>query len=294
MNVPNRCDWQGHLLTDLLFFSDFKMQIICAGFPKTGTKSMAMALRELGYTVYDFEEHIDFHLDKFVDFMDGVTDSAELMEAYKDVDVCVDQPTCTMWHIFFKHYPNAKVILMERDSSEAWFTSYKKMIDYYMANYHVWYEDYLPLLSKTQATMNKMSQQCMIKSTGSGKNFWQLKHISKESWIYQYEMHNAAVKQLVPADQLLVFKVGEGWDRLCSFLDKPIPDKPFPRENVAGQAGNIVDQMQEFQTFKKVINEVRKSLFIAGSCLTLSVGIGVLAFVRPKIFSKVISLIKLW
>ena len=34
------------------------MKIICAGFPKTGTKSMAMALRELGYSVHDTEEHL--------------------------------------------------------------------------------------------------------------------------------------------------------------------------------------------------------------------------------------------
>ncbi len=269
------------------------MKIICAGFPKTGTKSMAMALRELGYSVYDFEEHVDFHLDKFVDFMDGVKDSAELMEAYKDVDVCIDQPACTMWLTFFKHYPDAKVILMERESSEAWFTSYTKMIDYYMANYYVWYEDYLPLLSKTQATKNKLTQQCMIRSTASGNNFWQQKHISKECWIYQYEMHNAAVKQLVPDNQLLVFKVGESWDRLCGFLDKPIPDKPFPRENMAGQAGNIVDQMQEFKTQKRIEVEMRKSLTISGSCLALTVGMGVLAFVRPNLFSKVFNLIKL-
>ena len=35
------------------------MKIICAGFPKTGTKSMAAALRELGYSVHDFEEHVE-------------------------------------------------------------------------------------------------------------------------------------------------------------------------------------------------------------------------------------------
>ena len=34
------------------------MKIICAGFPKTGTKSMATALRQLGYTVNDFPEHL--------------------------------------------------------------------------------------------------------------------------------------------------------------------------------------------------------------------------------------------
>ena len=35
------------------------MKIICAGFPKTGTKSMATALRDLGFSVHDFEEHLE-------------------------------------------------------------------------------------------------------------------------------------------------------------------------------------------------------------------------------------------
>jgi hypothetical protein len=25
---------------------------------------------------------------------------------------------------------------------------------------------------------------------------------------------------------------GEGWEKLCSFLNKPIPDVPFPKENI--------------------------------------------------------------
>ena len=113
------------------------MKIICAGFPKTGTKSMAKALRELGYTVNDLEEHIDLHMDKFVDYMDGVKDSQELMEAYADVDALVDQPACTMWLTFFKAYPEAKVILMERESSDVWYNSFTKMMQYYMDNYMV-------------------------------------------------------------------------------------------------------------------------------------------------------------
>ena len=35
-----------------------KMKVICAGFPKTGTKSMHRALEELGYSVHDIEEHL--------------------------------------------------------------------------------------------------------------------------------------------------------------------------------------------------------------------------------------------
>ena len=46
-----------------LFVSDFRgptflMKIICVGFPKTGTKSMAAALRQLGFAVNDFPEHL--------------------------------------------------------------------------------------------------------------------------------------------------------------------------------------------------------------------------------------------
>ena len=113
---------------------------------------------------------------------------------------------------------------------------------------------------------------------------------SKECFIYQYEIHNAAVKQLVPPEQLLVFKVGEGWDRLCKFLDKPIPsdDKPFPRENVGGQGGNIIDNVQEFKTAIKIKGEITRSFLLAG-LIAGSIGIGVLAYIRPNTFTVLLK-----
>ena len=41
------------------------MKVICAGLSKTGTKTLAKALRILGYTVYDYFEHRDFHMDEW-------------------------------------------------------------------------------------------------------------------------------------------------------------------------------------------------------------------------------------
>ena len=52
-------------------------------------------------------------------------------------------------------------------------------------------------------------------------------------WLDQYRRHNAAVKALVPASNLLVYKVGEGWDKLCQFLEVEVPSVPFPHENKA-------------------------------------------------------------
>jgi len=58
---------------------------------------------------------------------------------------------------------------------------------------------------------------------------------------------------LVPADQLLVFQVGEGWERLCKFLGKPVPAEEFPRENVGGTKEHFFSQFQGCIFSQKII-----------------------------------------
>jgi hypothetical protein len=43
--------------------------------------------------------------------------------------------------------------------------------------------------------------------------------------------HNEAVKATIPAKQLLLYQVKDGWEPLCTFLDAPMPSEPFPRTN---------------------------------------------------------------
>jgi len=43
--------------------------------------------------------------------------------------------------------------------------------------------------------------------------------------------HNDAVKETIPASQLLVFEVKDGWEPLCAFLGVPAPAEAFPRTN---------------------------------------------------------------
>jgi hypothetical protein len=53
--------------------------------------------------------------------------------------------------------------------------------------------------------------------------------------------HLTAVKEYFAGrpNDLLEMRIceGEGWERLCPFLGKPIPDVPFPRENEFWYAG---------------------------------------------------------
>ena len=46
-----------------------------------------------------------------------------------------------------------------------------------------------------------------------------------------FKAHIAAVTAAIPADQLLVYEVAEGWNPLCEFLGLPAPEEPFPRTN---------------------------------------------------------------
>jgi len=49
-----------------------------------------------------------------------------------------------------------------------------------------------------------------------------------------YLNHIENVKQKVPADRLLIWNVKDGWEPLCKFLEKPIPDMRIPHDNITG------------------------------------------------------------
>ena len=87
------------------------MKVICAGFPKTGTKSMANALRTLGYSVHDFEEHLEYNLENYVDYLEGRVGEEVFTEMYREVDAVVDMPACTLSMVIHQQFPDAKVIL---------------------------------------------------------------------------------------------------------------------------------------------------------------------------------------
>ena len=103
---------------------------------------------------------------------------------------------------------------------------------------------------------------------------WRLQSV----WVSQYRTHNAAVKALVPPSQLLVYRVGEGWDRLCHFLELQVPHSPFPHENKAGQAGNIVDKVHKMDVFNRADREVTRSL--------ITISLAVTAIVLGGIFAR--------
>jgi hypothetical protein len=55
--------------------------------------------------------------------------------------------------------------------------------------------------------------------------------LDRDALVEAFIAHTDAVKETIPASQLLVFEVRQGWEPLCNFLGAPIPATEFPRTN---------------------------------------------------------------
>ena len=102
------------------------MEIICAGYPKTGSKSCSSALRELGYKVADYCETGEYISYQWTDFVNGKVGIEAVIEEYKKngFQANQDMPGNFLWEELYNASPNAKVILTVRDSEKQWKKSY--------------------------------------------------------------------------------------------------------------------------------------------------------------------------
>ena len=82
-----------------------------------------------------------------------------------------------------------------------------------------------------------------------------------------------AFQALVPEDQLLVYRVGDGWGSLCEFLGHDVPDMAFPHENKAGTGDTISGKYVKFSVFSQGNREVNISLMKILAVTSLILGI---------------------
>ena len=87
------------------------MKVIVAGLPKTGTKSMVKALQDLGYSVYDYLEHFEYHSKQWEKLLEVGGTAEDFKKMYENVDVVTDIPACAYWDLIHEAFPDAKVSL---------------------------------------------------------------------------------------------------------------------------------------------------------------------------------------
>lgn len=205
------------------------LQVIGAGFGRTGTLSTYTALKELGYPCYHMFEVLRNKDNKtHLDFWNNVANTPagqkhNWEEVFKNYTASVDNPACCVWKELMATYPDAKVLLtLHPRGAEAW---YESTIDTIYFTEIMWQFQVLKLLTPFGRKMGNMTH----------KLIWQRSHKGtmndKARAIAHYQKHIEDVKAAVPPEKLLIFSADQGWEPLCKFLGKEIPKSPFPNVN---------------------------------------------------------------
>lgn len=194
------------------------LQVIGAGFGRTGTMSLKLALEQLGFDkcyhmleVFEHPEHIPVwaaaHRGEAIDWN-------ALYQGYR---AAVDWPACNLWREQLAAFPDAKVILSTRDPQS-------------------WYESVMNTIYPS-STAAANSDEPGVREFGQ----WAVEIIwnrifdgrmdDRDHVLAVYRQHVESVIAEAPADRLLVFEAAEGWAPLCGFLGVQQPDTDYPRTN---------------------------------------------------------------
>ncbi|MFI6577877.1 sulfotransferase family protein [Nocardiopsis sp. NPDC050513] len=201
------------------------LQVIGAGFPRTGTSSMKAALERLGFAPchHMFEVFSSAELARRwagVAAAPADADWAHVLEGWRSG---TDWPLSFFWRELAEAHPDAKVLLTVRDPHR-WYASMRETV----LRPRRWFENgEVPPGAAHLRDLRPLFDLMWTTHFGHGAE-----HVPDEATaVAAFERHNAQVEATIPADRLLVYRVGEGWDRLCAFLGVDVPDTPFPHLN---------------------------------------------------------------
>ena len=126
-----------------------------------------------------------------------------------------------------KAYPNAKVVIVQRDF-DGWWKSFEKNIkdkvfefpkSYIIALISTLFLGVRPIQSQRKALFGMFD----VRSPAG---------INKARGREVYDEYFRKIREIVPPENRLEYKIGDGWEPLCEFLGVPVPEGvDFPRSN---------------------------------------------------------------
>jgi len=250
--------------------------VIGAGFGRTGTSSMQIALSKLGWRSYhmreffkngkrayaaaikvgnlkcDLREQAKDYDPSFSNFDQIVlpSDAFDWNELFNDPEfgkynATVDFPLNTFYLDLMEFYPNYKVVLTVRDNAEQWYKSVDRTIRQLEVLNATFALRFLSWISGVEALpMRNVTYGHFIFDQPRGdcfSDFWKNERLCMQ----KYEDWIEGVKKHVPEDKLLVFNVKQGWKPLCQFLGVEAPDEDFPRSNETANMLKDVEQCKK-------------------------------------------------
>jgi len=192
------------------------LQVVGAGLPRTGTASLVIALeRLLGGRCYHMSvisgHPFDLGPDWVLAMAGGKPDWDEVFDGFA---AAVDWPASMFWQELSEEYPDALVLLSTRDNADTW--------------WHSCDETFLPFARLALDPGWKEGRgltELLERFTGTKE--WD----DQNSMMAAYERHNDLVRKTIPSNRLLDWNATMGWEPICSALNLPVPEVPFPWVN---------------------------------------------------------------
>lgn len=219
------------------------LEVIGAGFGRTGTMSMKEALETLGYeTCHHMKEVLPYP--EQIEFFDQLSrgERPGWDKVFSGFKAAVDWPAVTYYEELMEAYPDAKVVLTARDP-EAWYKSVQETI--YLTASHM--PRWLFVIRPSLKLWVEMVTRQIWDGTFNG-NFE-----NKATAIKVYEDHVARVKTVVPPERLLIHAPQDGWEPLCAFLGKPVPAEPYPHANESAELKRMIRIMDTIRYLPHLI-----------------------------------------
>ncbi|KAJ2992636.1 hypothetical protein NUW58_g2098 [Xylaria curta] len=219
------------------------LKVIVCSLPRTGTTSIKLALEQLGYNFV-------YHMSTFVDHPEDYKYWGYVIKAkmhghdiprsvwdglFGDYQAVVDAPGCYFVTELAKAYPDAKVVILNRDS-EKWYDSFEKTVQKMIKRREALerLEWILRPCLPTQASAIIRIGNLLSKS-GIG-----LGSYNKEECLKFFRGYYAHCRANIAPQRCIDFKVQDGWYPLCKHLGARVPGQytadgwvqaPFPQAN---------------------------------------------------------------
>ena len=178
------------------------MNYFCLGLSRTGTLSLTEAMKILGFSTLHWSperlREVILHKKEINNW-----------RIYDDVDFVSDIPAAIFYREILSQYSNCKTILTIRNENE-W---YKSVCKHY------------------KIVNSRLSGLLLKESLITQKYIYGSENPSSFLYKKKFRDHNDDVLRLFPNTLVMNICEGENWEKLCNFLNLPIPSVPFPHKN---------------------------------------------------------------
>ena len=212
--------------------------MIGAGLPRTGTLTQKLALEQLGLGPCYHWVNLISDLDA-VELWHRALDGEDVFEEiFEGHHATVDWPGGFFYRELAERYPEAKVLLSVREP-DAWEHSYRETIwnltrgDSLIRHLSDARREVDPRWRRYLELVHRMLWSERSPFAGGDQ---------PSQMIAQMQAHNDAVRDAIVPERLLVWRVSEGWEPLCEFLESPTPEPALPHANDAATfRGRVID-----------------------------------------------------